>query len=129
MIEFNYIPTPKQRIFHETTAREVLYGGAAGGGKSYAIVWFDKIGALEGKNQNGSMDVTQDVDHVCVAGFDGDIDQKWLDLDNHRVIVAVSDVYYPDTLEPHASPVARNADGILTYPNGVLEPSSTPSAG
>lgn len=39
MIEFNYVPTPKQRIFHETTAREVLYGGAAGGGKSYAIVW------------------------------------------------------------------------------------------
>ena len=97
--------------------------------KSYAIVWFDEIGALEGKNQNGSMDVTQDVDHVCVAGFDGDIDQKWLDLDNHRVIVAVSDVYYPDALEPHASPVARNADGILTYPNGVLEPSSTPTAG
>lgn len=33
-----YRPTPKQRMFHESTAREILYGGAAGGGKSRAIV-------------------------------------------------------------------------------------------
>ncbi len=33
-----YIPTPKQRVFHQSTAKEVLYGGAAGGGKSRAIV-------------------------------------------------------------------------------------------
>ena len=36
---FDYAPTIKQRRFHETRAREVLYGGAAGGGKSYAICW------------------------------------------------------------------------------------------
>lgn len=36
---FDYVPTVKQRLFHETKAREVLYGGAAGGGKSYAICW------------------------------------------------------------------------------------------
>lgn len=35
-IEYN--PTPKQRMFHATTADEVLFGGAAGGGKSKAIV-------------------------------------------------------------------------------------------
>lgn len=38
-IVFDYEPTAKQRLFHETNAREVLYGGAAGGGKSYAICW------------------------------------------------------------------------------------------
>ena len=34
----NYTPTPKQRLFHASTADEVLFGGAAGGGKSKAIV-------------------------------------------------------------------------------------------
>ncbi len=34
----DYIPTPKQAMFHATDANEVLFGGAAGGGKSKAIV-------------------------------------------------------------------------------------------
>ncbi len=34
----SYRPTPKQAAFHATDANEVLYGGAAGGGKSKAIV-------------------------------------------------------------------------------------------
>lgn len=33
-----YEPTPKQVMFHATDADEVLFGGAAGGGKSKAIV-------------------------------------------------------------------------------------------
>ncbi len=33
-----YAPTPKQRLFHASEADEVLFGGAAGGGKSKAIV-------------------------------------------------------------------------------------------
>ena len=33
-----YTPTPKQQMFHASTADEVLFGGAAGGGKSKAIV-------------------------------------------------------------------------------------------
>ena len=34
----NYQPTPKQCLFHASCADEVLFGGAAGGGKSKAIV-------------------------------------------------------------------------------------------
>lgn len=34
-----YSPTPKQVVFHENGARNVLYGGAAGGGKSHALRW------------------------------------------------------------------------------------------
>lgn len=37
-IRVEYKPTPKQRMFHQATANEVLFGGAAGGGKSKAIV-------------------------------------------------------------------------------------------
>lgn len=35
----NYIAQPKQELFHYAKAEEVLYGGAAGGGKSEAIMW------------------------------------------------------------------------------------------
>ena len=38
-IDIGYRPTAKQALFHASTADEVLYGGAAGGGKSYAICW------------------------------------------------------------------------------------------
>lgn len=38
-MELAYSPTPKQKIFHESTADRILYGGAAGGGKSYAMCW------------------------------------------------------------------------------------------
>lgn len=37
-IVIDYIPTDKQRLFHMSDADEVLYGGAAGGGKSKAVV-------------------------------------------------------------------------------------------
>jgi len=33
-----YTPTKKQAAFHATTANEVLYGGAAGGGKTKALI-------------------------------------------------------------------------------------------
>lgn len=39
IIELSYSPTPKQKVFHESTADRILYGGAAGGGKSYAMCW------------------------------------------------------------------------------------------
>ena len=32
-ITINYQPTEKQKIFHASKANEILYGGAAGGGK------------------------------------------------------------------------------------------------
>ena len=38
IIDINYVPTPKQQIFHSSKANEILYGGAAGGGKTKAII-------------------------------------------------------------------------------------------
>lgn len=38
IIVCDYKPTPKQRMFHESIANEILYGGAAGGGKTKALV-------------------------------------------------------------------------------------------
>lgn len=37
-IKIDYTPTPKQLMFHHSTAKECLFGGAAGGGKSKATV-------------------------------------------------------------------------------------------
>lgn len=37
-IVIDYKPTPKQLMFHQSKADEILYGGAAGGGKSKACV-------------------------------------------------------------------------------------------
>ena len=38
MISIPYQPTKKQAIFHATNANEVVYGGAAGGGKTKALI-------------------------------------------------------------------------------------------
>lgn len=38
-IRFDYEPQARQKIFHNASARQILYGGAAGGGKSAAIRW------------------------------------------------------------------------------------------
>jgi len=37
-VVINYQPTPKQSIFHASKANEILYGGAAGGGKTKALI-------------------------------------------------------------------------------------------
>jgi len=46
-IEIDYHPNGPQRLFHMTTAGEILYGGAAGGGKSVAIVEDAVIKAIQ----------------------------------------------------------------------------------
>lgn len=38
MVTINYAPTKKQAMFHASCANEVLYGGAAGGGKTKAMI-------------------------------------------------------------------------------------------
>jgi len=37
-VTIDYKPTPKQAMFHASNANEILYGGAAGGGKTRAII-------------------------------------------------------------------------------------------
>lgn len=39
VLSLGYEPQPKQRLLHETKARQILYGGAAGGGKSRSLRW------------------------------------------------------------------------------------------
>lgn len=46
-ITLDYTPTPKQALFHKSNADELLYGGAAGGGKSKACVMEALILCLE----------------------------------------------------------------------------------
>jgi len=45
-----YTPTAKQLVFHNAGARNVLYGGAAGGGKSHALRWDAYIRCLARAN-------------------------------------------------------------------------------
>lgn len=46
-LEVPYHPSARQRKFHDSTADELLYGGAAGGGKSCAVVIDALIKAIE----------------------------------------------------------------------------------
>lgn len=38
-ITLPYQPQAKQRLLHESRAKQIFWGGAAGGGKSYGILW------------------------------------------------------------------------------------------
>ena len=51
-INLSYDPQPKQLILHQTIARQIFYGGAAGGGKSYGMLMDAVVFCL----QNPGMD-------------------------------------------------------------------------
>lgn len=38
-MRLQYTPQPRQLLFHQTKANQILYGGAAGGGKSHCLRW------------------------------------------------------------------------------------------
>lgn len=42
-----YEPQPRQRLLHASTARQIFYGGAAGGGKSVSLRWDGILFCLE----------------------------------------------------------------------------------
>jgi len=51
-INLDYIPQPKQALFHSSAANEILYGGAAGPGKSHALrfealIWCLRVPGLQ----------------------------------------------------------------------------------
>jgi|WetSurMetagenome_2_1015567.scaffolds.fasta_scaffold01987_14 hypothetical protein len=45
-----YEASPKQQLFHHATADEVFFGGAVGGGKSFAILWDAVFFCINNKN-------------------------------------------------------------------------------
>lgn len=45
-----YEASPKQQLFHRAGSDEVFFGGAAGGGKSYAILWDAVFFCINNKN-------------------------------------------------------------------------------
>lgn len=48
-----YEPQPRQRLLHESTARQIVWGGAAGGGKSHASRWDLILLALRNPGMQG----------------------------------------------------------------------------
>src|SRR3990172_8059988 len=38
-VRFEYVPQPRQMVLHGTLARQILFGGSVGGGKSMALRW------------------------------------------------------------------------------------------
>ena len=39
LIKLDYTPQPKQELLHKCKAKQILFGGAAGGGKSHSLRW------------------------------------------------------------------------------------------
>lgn len=39
IIQLQYDPQPRQKLLHQAIAQQILYGGAAGGGKSHSLRW------------------------------------------------------------------------------------------
>lgn len=94
--EIVYEPTPKQVEFHAASEKVVLYGGAAGGGKSYALV-FDAVR------------------YAHVPGYRAVIIRKTTKA--LREIILTTKQFYPK-LFPGAK--FHKQEGTWTFPSGAI---------
>ena len=96
--QLGYTPTPRQDEFHQATEYDVLYGGAAGGGKTAALVADDIVDAIHYPG-------------IRIAAF-----RRTYDELNESLLKQLASWGFADVLGAHWNGTERE----LRFPNGSL---------